>query len=377
MKRINARHGITMQNPDSLFNYFGWPSVAKLPDGTLAATASGFRLQHVCPFGKAVIAYSRDNGETWTRPAAVIDTPLDDRDAGITCIGGNRVMITSFNNTAEVQHDYAGADKESDSEWTKKVRALRHAYCDLIEASGKEDKYYGSTYVISEDGGYNFGEVKKAPVSSIHGPFVTPAGEVLYVGRTWETRRDEADRIELWKLGADDNFEFVSVIENVCDDQGELLSCEPCGIALPDGKIIIHIRVQRHGESGVRKQAPVFTTYQCESTDGGKTFTKPYDLGNNGAPCHIMRHSTGVLIATYGYRSAPYGQRVMFSYDDGKTWDMDYILRDDAPSADLGYPCTVELDDGSLLTVYYQCEQGHENTVVMQSKWTLDDVVKG
>ena len=62
----------------------------------------------------------------------------------------------------------------------------------------------------------------------------------------------------------------------------------------------------------------------------------------------------------------------MFSHDNGKTWDIDYVLRDDGQTKDLGYPCTAELDDGSLLTVYYQAEAGTKNTIIMQSKWSLD-----
>ena len=105
--------------------------------------------------------------------------------------------------------------------------------------------------------------------------------------------------------------------------------------------------------------------------DGGKIFTKPYDLKNEGAPCHLLRHSSGVLIGTYGYRNPPFGQRVMLSRDDGNTWDMDYILRDDGETGDLGYPCTTELPDGRLLSVYYQAEPGNSHTVIMQSIWEL------
>ena len=74
---------VIMQNPCSRHNYFGWPTAAKLQNGRIAVVASGFRCRHVCPFGKTVIAYSEDGGETYTLPAPVIDTVLDDRDGGI------------------------------------------------------------------------------------------------------------------------------------------------------------------------------------------------------------------------------------------------------------------------------------------------------
>ena len=81
---------IIMNNPYSLHNYFGWPTVARLQNGKLAVVASGFRLEHVCPFGKAVISYSEDEGEHYTAPAPVIDTVLDDRDGGILAFGERR-----------------------------------------------------------------------------------------------------------------------------------------------------------------------------------------------------------------------------------------------------------------------------------------------
>ena len=96
-KKIVTRDSIVIENNDNVFNYYAWPSVTRLPDGSLAAVASGFRVDHVCPFGKAVICYSKDEGKTWTNPSIVIDTPLDDRDAGITVFGPNRdkVIVTS------------------------------------------------------------------------------------------------------------------------------------------------------------------------------------------------------------------------------------------------------------------------------------------
>ena len=90
-----------MSNPESRHNYFGWPSIARLQNGKIAVVASGFRLRHICPFGKTVISYSEDDGETYTAPAPVIDTVLDDRDGGIVPFGEKGVIVTSFNNSVE------------------------------------------------------------------------------------------------------------------------------------------------------------------------------------------------------------------------------------------------------------------------------------
>jgi sialidase-1 len=47
------------------------------------------------------------------------------------------------------------------------------------------------------------------------------------------------------------------------------------------------------------------------------------------------------------------------------------VLFDDAPDTDLGYPSTVELSDGSLLTVYYQKYAGDEKCSILQTRWRL------
>ena len=120
-----------ISNPHSHHGYFAWPTVSRLQDGKIAVGASGFRVEHVCPFGKAVISYSQDGGETYTLPAPVIDTPLDDRDAGICPFGESGVIFTSFNNSAEMQREYNQDDKYVQS------------YIDTITKEDEEKyKYY-------------------------------------------------------------------------------------------------------------------------------------------------------------------------------------------------------------------------------------------
>ena len=94
---------VVMSNPCGKHNYFGWPTACRLQNGKIAVVASGFRLGHVCPFGKMVISYSEDEACTYTAPAPLIDTPLDDRDGGIVAYGESDVIVTSFTNTAAFQ----------------------------------------------------------------------------------------------------------------------------------------------------------------------------------------------------------------------------------------------------------------------------------
>ena len=63
----------------------------------------------------------------------------------------------------------------------------------------------------------------------------------------------------------------------------------------------------------------------------------------------------------------------MISRDDGRTWEKDFVLVRNDVTADLGYPATVELKDGSLLTVYYAHPAKGEPAVILQQKWRIVD----
>ena len=134
---------IIMRNPNSHHNYFGWPTVARLQNGKIAVVASGFRRRHVCPFGKTVISFSEDGGETYTPPAPVIDTVLDDRDGGVLAFGNSGVIVTSFNNTTAFQR----RNSESD--------AYDVSYLDTVDPQEEADAL-GATFRISQDFGVTF-----------------------------------------------------------------------------------------------------------------------------------------------------------------------------------------------------------------------------
>jgi len=95
-EEIEAVHGTIASFPGDFFGYFGWPTIARMDDGSLVAAASGLRNAHVCPFGRSVFFRSRDEGKTWSSPTVVNDSPLDDRDTGIVCVGGQKLLMSWF-----------------------------------------------------------------------------------------------------------------------------------------------------------------------------------------------------------------------------------------------------------------------------------------
>ena len=377
------RHGeptVIMSNEDGRHKYFAWPTVTRLKNGRIAAVASGYRLSHICPFGKTVISFSEDEGKTYTRPAPVIDTPLDDRDGGILAFGESGVIVTSFNNTANMQRSHlnnrynlAGEGEEAQK---KLMTEYRSAYLDYITPED-EEKYLGITYRVSYDNGVTFGPIYKSPVSSPHGPLETKDGRILWIGRVFSegsSRVLDDDRVRVYELDpANGTSKYIGEIEPIFDeDNGEaLLSCEPDTVELDDGTLICHIRVQGGRENGHSKY---FTIYQSESRDGGKTWSKPYALlsRRGGSPSHILKLENGTLIATYGYRNEPYGIRAMISTDGAKTWETDLDIYVNGVTFDIGYPSTVELADGSFSTVFYAHTEADGPARIMQQHWSLE-----
>lgn len=337
---------IIMSNPHSKHGYFGWPTAVRLQDGRIAVGASGFRIEHVCPFGKAVIIYSTDDGKTYTLPSPVIDTPLDDRDAGICTFGESGVIVTSFNNSAEMQREH------------NKDNAYVQSYIDTITAED-EETYLGSTFRISHDCGNTFGPIFRSPVTSPHGPVELRDGTILWAGNRFD---DVESGIEIVKLNTQNGeTEFVGKI--TIDDKKIFIN-EPHLIEMPDGKLICHIRAENDS---------MFTTYQSVSYDKGKTWTKPEMLleVDGGAPPHLKLLSSGILISAYGRRKQPYGIMVMVSRDGGECWEKDLRLFENTQSDDLGYPTTVELSDGTLLTVFYAREDEEHPCNILQQRWKL------
>ncbi|MBO4217495.1 MAG: exo-alpha-sialidase, partial [Clostridia bacterium] len=231
------------------------------------------------------------------------------------------------------------------------------------------DKYLGSLYCISRDGGYTFERPKKSPVSSPHGPFRANDGRIIWVGREFEYKdpADEKDysRVSCAVMNENEDFEIISSIPPCTDAYGAGFACEPHAIQLPGGRILVAIRVQRTGEH------PLFTVYLTHSDDGGGTFAVPVQLipDNAGSPPHFLLTGSGLLVMSYACRSGNYGIRARISEDGGETFGEEIKLTENAPSPDLGYPAAVERKDGSLLTVWYEREE--KFSVIKQMIWRI------
>jgi len=363
-KRTKVEHGVICRLPGERLGYFGWPTVARQASGTLVVVSSGLRAEHVCPFGKTVLNVSTDEGRTWSAPKVIQDSLIDDRDAGVCAWGDGNLLVSWFRSDTR---PYRNQD------W---IPAAERATWDSTFASWTDaqvNSLIGSWAMLSQDAGATWSAPICVPVSTPHGPIRLRNGDLLYLGKLYGTW-DDMHNAGITAARSTDSGRTWQVLGQVpvCPGTDPANYHEPHVIELPNGRLLGMIRIQDASGKELKNSGILpFSLTQTESDDGGRTWTTAKPLGFHGSPPHLLRHSSGVLVLTYGYRQAPFGQRVAFSRDEGATWDHDWIIRDDGPDSDLGYPSTVELGDGSLFTVCYQKAAVDEKCSLLWSRWPL------
>ena len=360
-KTIAAEHGIICAyGNDTLFGYFGWPSVCRLGEHELLAAASGFRTGHIDPFGKSVCFSSVDDGRTWGDPLVVNDSPVDDRDTGLVALGGGRALLSWFASDTRglLARPKTGADRLK----TRRYRMDFHPVVDAWDDAVVAANVGAFTRLRNADGTWS--ARRKSLVSAPHGPILRRDGMLLYLGNECSHEFGNCGGLKMGDIIAvasrDDGESWTKLGSVPNPDEGKFWEAHV--VELPNGELV-----------GAIRHEPGFSTYLTRSCDGGVTWAKPEFLVS-GAPPALLLHSSGVLVMSYSWRGEKPGQRMAFSRDGGRSWSLDWILRDDGPTPDLGYPSTVELADGSFRTVYYQKVHVDDlNCALMTSHWEMPE----
>jgi hypothetical protein len=340
-------------------HYHGWPTIARRQSGELLLVCSGGREAHVCPFGRVDLMRSHDDGQSWTWPEVVMDGPIDDRDAGVVETAKGTLLVTTFTSLAYEPILKRAEQATGNDTWpAEKLQRWRAAHNRVSEEDRK--KALNVWMTRSADNGVTWSERFDPLVNSPHGPIQLADGRLVYAGKDlWRGENrvglsESKDDGRSWQWLAD-----LPVREGDSHQEYHELHA----VEASDGKLIVHIR--NHNSANARE------TLQCESDDGGKTWTTPHTIDVWGLPSHLLRLNDGRLLMTYGHRRAPLGNQARVSEDSGKTWSEPILLSEDGATGDLGYPSTVQLGDGSLLTVWYEAMSGSPYAVLRQTRWTL------
>ncbi len=326
--------------------YHAWATLTRRRNGELLVAYSGGREGHVCPFGRVEVIRSLDRGATWSWPQVVMDTPIDDRDAGIVETARGTLLVSTFTSLA-----YEKVLAESRNWEPDRTARWQAAQAGATEAQRRS--LLGAWMVRSTDGGLTWSAPYRVPATAPHGAVVLRDGRLLYAGKEYP---GEQRRVGIWE-SADDGLTW-QLLSWIAPRAGDSVADyhELHLVDAADGRLIAQIR--NHNPVNERE------TLQTESGDGGRTWTTPRPIGVWGLPSHLLRLSDGRLVMSYGYRRAPRGNHARFSTDHGRTWSEPVVLSDDG-TGDLGYPSTVALEGGELLTVWYESRRSGSTAQVL------------
>jgi len=330
--------------------YIGWPTVCRRKSGELIAVFSGDREAHVCPYGKVQLVRSTDGGETWSAPVTVRNSTLDDRDAGITELDNGDLLLVSFTSVCFMY-------------------SYRDYYDSVSAADRRRDCGYFS--MRSTDGGRTWEPPVRMYGSANHGAVQLKDGRVLMAGRRRPAGgnflpedvknvrhelviEESTDRGRSWRILAKIEPQAPYLITDFH---------EPHLVEAADGRLVVLFRHHGAGASQV----------QCESSDGGRTWSPIVPSNVRGHPPHLLRLDDGTILcssAVGSWRRAV--ELVTPSYDGGRTWHAEQAVELCAVAdGDMGYPSTVRNADGTFVTVYYQKDNVKERPCLMATKWRL------
>ncbi len=332
--------------------YIGWPSMAVAPNGDLLIVFSGDRDWHVCPWGKTLLIRKLAGQSRFSEPEIISNTPLDDRGCGLVTLNDGTMLLTFLTSLA------------FDNDKIERYKPYRQR-CEKLTPEIRA-KWLGQWMRRSTDNGFTWGDYFKGPAANTpHGPTVLSDGRLLYVrpdvaestdgGQTWQT----IGKIERDPATWNSRYAYLS---------------EQHAVEVKKDHILALSRYRGKADNDVRLR-------QAESFDGGRSWSQPVPTEMRGYPAHLLKLSNGMLLAVYGRRIAPMGERACISTDDGKTWETEneIVLSNAVPqdSGHLGYPASAQMPDGTIWTVYYQVEKEKDGDYpcLMATHWQLKDEV--
>ena len=115
---------------------------------------------------------------------------------------------------------------------------------------------------------------------------------------------------------------------------------------------------------------------QFRSDDNGETWRPDGVLTlSYQHPGHLLRLADGRVLLSFGIRNPGlHGVGVRFSEDEGKTWGSPRLLLTYGDLADDGYPSSVQLADGTVVTAYYsQMTDAHQRYHMGAVRWHGDN----
>jgi len=314
-------------------NKCAWPNLTQMPDGSIVASIFGEPC-HLLWEGAAECWRSQDGGRSWSFLSVPVPnekgTNRGNLAAGLTHDGALVVVCAGRANVnpkgvASPRPESAGVlapivsrSEDSGATWTHESQ--------LFSAESENVKPFGD--IVRLPGG----RLAASGYSATDEYAVDESGDTAWIyfsdddGRTWTDAR---------RIG--DGYNETALL------------------VLGEDRLLAACRTAKTAETTV-----------FASSDGGHSWTgRGPATPARHMPAHLLQLQDESILLSYGVRlRGMLGVYASISRDEGSTWDDPRVLfNTDAYQSDTsskgtdgGYPSSVQLADGSILTAYY-CEQ--------------------
>ncbi|MGQ9731228.1 MAG: sialidase family protein [Candidatus Zipacnadales bacterium] len=302
-----------------------FPVLIKLQDGSLGAVVRG-GAPHIGIKGRLDWIRSTDGGKTWSAPSVIVDSQWDDRNPAVGQMADGTIIVA-------------------------------YAEAQTYNAQGQWDTTAGEFiqfYVTSKDNGASWSEKKLLYSGAIRGG--SPFGRIITLSDGTALLSMYGSRDPAWKGEPTEEEVKGSTMSAyvISRDNGE--TWEDFTVVAPTG----HNEMTLLALSDERLIAMCRTVSgavnQFDSTDGGKTWHGPKPVTQASQhPPDVQRLSSGRLLLVWGNRREPLGVGSAISEDEGATWDYEHRvqLAWTSNNGDCGYPSLVQLEDGTIVMLYY------------------------
>jgi hypothetical protein len=345
------RDGSVPQPVVAVADVAAWPNLTQLPDGTIIALIYNQPSHGQMP-GDVDCWATEDAGVTWTKrsTAAPRGTPQQNRmntAAGLTA-DGKLILVTSG--------------------WSEPGNP---------DAKGKPNigELLPTWVCISDDGGYTWRIDEQSFPNGPDGRPMIPFGDIM---------PGEDGMLRVAAYSTPDEEPAQQAAKQAGDNLAQRAAHGQNWIVRGDGRnwdapVRIAHRPRRNETAilhlGGGKWIAAARKAGLElffSEDDAKTWTMLGErvTDNLQHPGHLMRLKDRSIMLSYGNRVRPHpGVEVKFSKDEGRTWSAPYRIAD-VNSPDSGYPSSVQLSDGRILTACYSRGiAGHDGYVMFTVTW--------